>query len=228
MEGPHVKSIKDKAGKTVRFRVASANSGRVLTEVFKDETGWSRSVSHSVDSDSIGSPDVEQDSPLTPSEANSHLNGLMVGNSVDESGAEPDELLMYASAKREMFSPTKGSISAARTVPYVDRYDYKYLPPNHPSSFPAYVDTFSFKFPSLPPLLLHLRPSCSILSSTTDSARLSSAQLCYPRCRRYLVDYWTHDCFLEERLFHSLVTSDHVTAAMTARTRQQDAAFAVN
>ncbi|KAJ0062960.1 hypothetical protein NL108_009560 [Boleophthalmus pectinirostris] len=107
MERPQMKSMKDKAGKTVRFRVASANSGRVLTEVFKDETGWGRSVSHSVDSDSTGSPDMEEDSPLPPSEANSHLNGLRVGSPVDESGAEPDELLLYASAKREMFFTNK-------------------------------------------------------------------------------------------------------------------------
>uniref|UniRef100_A0AAV2JFH3 Uncharacterized protein n=1 Tax=Knipowitschia caucasica TaxID=637954 RepID=A0AAV2JFH3_KNICA len=110
MDGSQVKSVRDKAGKTVRFRVASANSGRVLTEVFKDEAGWGRSVSHSGDSGSTGSTgstgtdrDQDQDGVELPtSEANSHLNGLMEGSPADETGAEPDDLLLYASAKREM------------------------------------------------------------------------------------------------------------------------------
>lgn len=99
--------VKEKAGKTVRFRVASANSGRVLTEVFKDEAAWSRSVSHSVDSDCTSSPDTDQESSLPLSEANSHLNGLPVESPVDETGSEPDDLLLYASVKREMVFSNK-------------------------------------------------------------------------------------------------------------------------
>ncbi|KAG7511416.1 hypothetical protein JOB18_049638 [Solea senegalensis] len=103
MEGPKMKQEKGKAAKTVRFRVASANSGRVLTEVFKDETTWCGSVSvDSVDSDCTSTPEAEQGSSLPTSKANSHLNGLPVETAVDESGSEPDELLLYASAKRDM------------------------------------------------------------------------------------------------------------------------------
>lgn len=105
MEGPKRKQEKEKAGKTVRFRVASANSGRVLAEVFKDETAWCTSVSDSADSDCTSSPEAEQGSPPPTSEANSHLNGLVVAQ--DEHGCEPDDLLLYASAKREMLFSNK-------------------------------------------------------------------------------------------------------------------------
>ncbi|KAL7380108.1 hypothetical protein ABVT39_011814 [Epinephelus coioides] len=107
MEGPKVKQEKEKAGKTVRFRVASANSGRVLAEVFKDETAWSGSVSDSVDSDCTSSPEAEQGSSPPISEANSHLNGLVVESTPDENGCEPDDLLLYASAKRERLFSNK-------------------------------------------------------------------------------------------------------------------------
>ncbi|KAF0044662.1 hypothetical protein F2P81_003820 [Scophthalmus maximus] len=107
MEGPKVKQEKEKAVKTVRFRVASANSGRVLAEVFKDEAAWCGSVSDSVDSDRTSTPEAEQGSWPPASEANSHLNGLAVETPVDESGCEPDDLLSYASAKREMVLSNK-------------------------------------------------------------------------------------------------------------------------
>lgn len=107
MEGPKPKQEKDKAGKTVRFRVASANSGRVLAEVFKDETAWCGSGSDSVDSDCTSSPEAEQVGSPPPSEANSHLNGLVVETSLDENGCEPDDLLVYASAKREILFSNK-------------------------------------------------------------------------------------------------------------------------
>lgn len=100
MEGPKWKQEKGKAGKTVRFRVASANSGRVLTEVFKDETAWFTSAVDSAGSDCTSGSEAEQGSPPPTSEANSHLNGLVVAK--DENGCEPDDLLLYASAKREM------------------------------------------------------------------------------------------------------------------------------
>lgn len=105
MEGPKWKQEKGKAGKTVRFRVASANSGRVLTEVFKDETAWFASVVDSVGSDCTCGSEAEQGGPPATSEANSHLNGLVVAK--DESGCEPDDLLLYASAKREMLFSNK-------------------------------------------------------------------------------------------------------------------------
>lgn len=107
MERPKLKEEKEKTGKTVRFRVASANSGRVLAEVFKDERAWCGSVSESVDSDCNSSPEIEQGSSLPISEANSHLNGLVVETGVEENGCEPDDLLLYASAKREMFFSNK-------------------------------------------------------------------------------------------------------------------------
>ncbi|XP_028293752.1 glutaredoxin domain-containing cysteine-rich protein 1 [Gouania willdenowi] len=103
---------KERAGKTVRFRIASANSGRVLAEVFKEERqGWctSSSMSGSFDSDRTSSPEVEHNGSMQPSvsEANSHLNGLLAEKKTDESGCEPDELLLYASAKREMLFSNK-------------------------------------------------------------------------------------------------------------------------
>lgn len=98
-----MKQERDKTGKTVRFRVASANSGRVLAEVFKDDRAWCSSGSDSVDSNSNSSPEAEQSSSLHTSEANPHLNGLAAGEAtVDENGCEPDDLLLYASVKREM------------------------------------------------------------------------------------------------------------------------------
>lgn len=107
MERPNLKQEKEKAGRTVRFRVASANSGRVLTEVFKDETVWCGSVSDSADSDCTSSPEAEQGISPPVSEANSHLNGLLVGTAADENGCDPDDLLLYASAKREMLFSNK-------------------------------------------------------------------------------------------------------------------------
>lgn len=105
MESPKLKQDKDKAGKTVRFRVASANSGRVLAEVFKDERTWCSSVSESVDSDGSGSSEAEQVSSLPASEANRHLTGLQAPT--DDGGCEPDDLLMYASVKRELVFSNK-------------------------------------------------------------------------------------------------------------------------
>lgn len=107
MERPKAKQEKEKAGKTVRFRVASANSGRVLTEVFKDETAWGGSVLDSVDSDCTSSPETELWGPPPTSKANSHLNGLVVEAPQDENGCEPDDLLLYASAKREVLFSNK-------------------------------------------------------------------------------------------------------------------------
>lgn len=105
MEEPHWKKEKERAGKTVRFRVAAANSGRVLAEVFKDETAWCASLSDSAASKQSSHAGVEQGSPHPTGEANSHLNGL--GAAQDENGCEADDLLLYASAKREKLFSNK-------------------------------------------------------------------------------------------------------------------------
>ncbi|KAK5885910.1 hypothetical protein CesoFtcFv8_017001 [Champsocephalus esox] len=113
MEGPKVKEEKERSGKTVRFRVASANSGRVLAEVFKDERAWGGSVSDSVDSERTrSSPEAKQGGLPPISEANRHLNGLVVETSADENGCEPaDDLLLYASVKKErLFSKQRINI----------------------------------------------------------------------------------------------------------------------
>lgn len=107
MEGPKLKQDKEKAERTVRFRVASANSGRVLAEVFKDETAWCGSESISLHSDCTSCPEAEQGISPTTSDTNRHLNGLVVETAQDESGCEPDDLLLYASAKREKLFSNK-------------------------------------------------------------------------------------------------------------------------
>ncbi|CAL8285696.1 unnamed protein product [Lota lota] len=108
MDGAKLKRDKDQSGKTVRFRVASANSGRVLTEVFKDATTWCGSASDSVDSDCASNPEMESRESQSPtSEANRHLNGLAGAVAADDSGCEPDDLLLYASAKREQLFSNK-------------------------------------------------------------------------------------------------------------------------
>lgn len=106
MEEAQRRREKEKAGKTVRFRVAAANSGRVLAEVFKDESAWCASLSESAASEQSGNEGAEQRGPRPGGEANSHLNGL--GAARDEhGGCEPDDLLLYASAKREKLFSNK-------------------------------------------------------------------------------------------------------------------------
>lgn len=106
MEETQWKKEKEKAGKTVRFRVAAANSGRVLAEVFKDEGAWCASLSDSAASEQSGNKGAEQRSPRPSGEANSHLNGLRVAQD-EHGGCEPDDLLLYASAKREKLFSNK-------------------------------------------------------------------------------------------------------------------------
>ncbi|CAL8271533.1 unnamed protein product [Merluccius merluccius] len=106
-----LKRDKDQSGKTVRFRVASAHSGRVLAEVFKDAAAvaaWcGSSAADPADSADHSTGDAAE------SEANSHLNGL-TGRDVAaaaEDDEQPDDLLLYASAKREqMFSRKRVNI----------------------------------------------------------------------------------------------------------------------
>ncbi|KAG9344034.1 hypothetical protein JZ751_012510 [Albula glossodonta] len=97
---------KSKAGdvkpqKKVRFRVASANSGRVLKEVYQDER-----PSDSLESDCASNSEAERASTPSTSEANGHLNGL-IGSELDDSGSEPDDLLLYASASKDRLFSTK-------------------------------------------------------------------------------------------------------------------------
>ncbi|XP_051946243.1 glutaredoxin domain-containing cysteine-rich protein 1 [Xyrauchen texanus] len=84
----------DRAERRVRFRVASAHSGRVLKEVFREDA-----LEDSAETDTSVSSEPERASSPVISEANSHLCGL-VGPEPDDSGSEPDELLMYASAAK--------------------------------------------------------------------------------------------------------------------------------
>ncbi|MEQ2214981.1 hypothetical protein XENOCAPTIV_025115, partial [Xenoophorus captivus] len=56
-------------------------------------------------SDGTGSVDADQVSLPPTSETNRHLNGLEAA--VDENGCESDDLLLYASVKREMLFSNK-------------------------------------------------------------------------------------------------------------------------
>ncbi|XP_017576938.1 glutaredoxin domain-containing cysteine-rich protein 1 [Pygocentrus nattereri] len=79
----------------VRFRVASARSGRVLAEVFREEP-----LEDPADSDTTGSSEPERPASPANSEANSHLSAA-AGARADDSGSEPDDLLLYASGANE-------------------------------------------------------------------------------------------------------------------------------
>uniref|UniRef100_A0A8C9QXH1 Glutaredoxin and cysteine rich domain containing 1 n=1 Tax=Scleropages formosus TaxID=113540 RepID=A0A8C9QXH1_SCLFO len=81
---------REKPPKKVRFRVASANSGRILKEVFKDE-----GPAGSLDSDGTSGSEAERGGAAAPGEANGHLGGLR-GPEAEDSGSEPDDLLLYA------------------------------------------------------------------------------------------------------------------------------------
>ncbi len=83
----------ERAEKRVRFRVASAHSGRVLKEVFRD------ALEDSTDTDTTASPEPERANSPVITETNSHLSGLLLGPEPDDS--DPDELLVYASANKE-------------------------------------------------------------------------------------------------------------------------------
>lgn len=140
MEESQWKKEKEKAGKTVRFRVAAANSGRVLAEVFKDETAWCASLSDSAGSEQSSKTCAEQESPHPTGEANSHLNGLGVAQ--DENGCEPDDLLLYASAKREKLFSNKrinicsknGTIRGVRNKVSAGKVLFNNLPNVYPVS----------------------------------------------------------------------------------------------
>ncbi|XP_051945058.1 glutaredoxin domain-containing cysteine-rich protein 1-like [Xyrauchen texanus] len=97
MEGTLLTPGDGKRQKRVRFRVASGNSGRVLKEMFKDE-----GPSDSLDSDCTSSSDADRAS--TPSTTSSEVNGLLCGylaSELDDSGSEPDDLLMFAGGREK-------------------------------------------------------------------------------------------------------------------------------
>lgn len=82
--------------KRVRFRVASARSGRVLREVYREHED--KEVEDSTDSDAAGSSETERAISPSISEANSHLSCLTGELHVDN---DSDELLVYASTAHE-------------------------------------------------------------------------------------------------------------------------------
>lgn len=94
-----------KRQKRVRFRVASGNSGRVLKEMFKDE-----GPSDSLDSDCTSSSETDRAStPSTSGEANGHLCQFL-GSELDDSGSEPDDLLMFAGGRDKVLSTKRVNI----------------------------------------------------------------------------------------------------------------------
>ncbi|KAI2656959.1 Glutaredoxin domain-containing cysteine-rich protein 1 [Labeo rohita] len=94
-----------KRQKRVRFRVASGNSGRVLKEMFKDE-----GPSDSLDSDCTSSSEADRAStPSTSGEVNGHLCGFL-GSELDDSGSEPDDLLMFAGGRDKVLSTKRVNI----------------------------------------------------------------------------------------------------------------------
>uniref|UniRef100_A0A673GDN0 Glutaredoxin domain-containing cysteine-rich protein 1-like n=1 Tax=Sinocyclocheilus rhinocerous TaxID=307959 RepID=A0A673GDN0_9TELE len=91
--------------KRVRFRVASGNSGRVLKEMFKDE-----GPSDSLDSDCTSSSEADRTStPSTSGEANGHLCRFL-GSELDDSGSEPDDLLMFAGGRNKVLRTKRVNI----------------------------------------------------------------------------------------------------------------------
>ncbi|XP_051505657.1 glutaredoxin domain-containing cysteine-rich protein 1 [Myxocyprinus asiaticus] len=95
MEGTLLTPGDGKRQKRVRFRVASGNSGRVLKEMFKDE-----GPSDSLDSDCTSSSDADRAS--TPSTTSGEFNSLLCGylaSELDDSGSEPDNLLVFAGGR---------------------------------------------------------------------------------------------------------------------------------
>ncbi|XP_056294857.1 glutaredoxin domain-containing cysteine-rich protein 1 [Pseudoliparis swirei] len=100
MEGTMLTAGQEKPQKRVRFRVASGNSGRVLKEMFKTE-----GPSDSLDSDCTSSSDAERAS--TPSTSGEGPLYGCLGSELDDSGREPDDLLMYAGATKDWMFTTK-------------------------------------------------------------------------------------------------------------------------
>uniref|UniRef100_A0A672K5L3 Glutaredoxin and cysteine rich domain containing 1 a n=1 Tax=Sinocyclocheilus grahami TaxID=75366 RepID=A0A672K5L3_SINGR len=101
-----------KRQKRVRFRVASGNSGRVLKEMFKDE-----GPSDSLDSDCTSSSEADRTStPSTSGEANGHLCRFL-GSELDDSGSEPDDLLMFAGGRDKLLRTKRVNILSKNGTP---------------------------------------------------------------------------------------------------------------
>lgn len=100
MEGTMLTDGPEKPPKQVRFRVASGNSGRVLKEMFKDE-----GPSGSLDSDCTSSSDADRAS--TPSTSGDVQGHVYLGSELDDSGCQPDDLLVYAGATKDWTFTTK-------------------------------------------------------------------------------------------------------------------------
>ncbi|KAF7710566.1 glutaredoxin domain-containing cysteine-rich protein 1 [Silurus meridionalis] len=94
------------AERRVRFRVASARSGRVLREVFREDEDGTEDSADSDTAAAAACAEVERALSPAVSEANGHLIGL-ASNGV----GDPDDLLVYASAAHEqLFSRTRVNI----------------------------------------------------------------------------------------------------------------------
>ncbi|XP_041126347.1 glutaredoxin domain-containing cysteine-rich protein 1 [Polyodon spathula] len=94
-----MKTGAEKPQKKVRFRVASAHSGRIIKEVFTEER-----PSDSLDSECATSSEADQFS--TQSEVNGHHNGHL-GSELDDSESDPDDLLLLAGASKDRVFGTK-------------------------------------------------------------------------------------------------------------------------
>lgn len=95
-----------RAERRVRFRVASARSGRVLREVFRED---GEETEDSADSDTACCSVERAVSPAI-SEANGHLIGLALEQQGD-SASDSDDLLVYASAAhQQLFSRKRVNI----------------------------------------------------------------------------------------------------------------------
>ncbi|XP_064198076.1 glutaredoxin domain-containing cysteine-rich protein 1-like [Anguilla rostrata] len=101
MEGEMFKLEDEKPQKRVRFRVSSANSGRVLKEMFRNE-----GPSDSLDSDTTSTSEAERASTPSTSDTSGHFSGFL-GSELDDSESEPDDLLMYAGASKDRAFGTK-------------------------------------------------------------------------------------------------------------------------
>ncbi|CAL8355984.1 unnamed protein product [Merluccius merluccius] len=104
MEETMITPAEEKPQKRVRFRVASANSGRVLKEMFKDE-----GPSDSLDSDCTSSSDADRASTPSTSGDTTAYGSLSssLGSELDESESEPDDLLSHAGARKDRVFTTK-------------------------------------------------------------------------------------------------------------------------
>ncbi|GAA6110586.1 glutaredoxin domain-containing cysteine-rich protein 1 [Tachysurus ichikawai] len=91
-----------RAERRVRFRVASARSGKVLKEVFREDEEL---IEDSADSETAVGSEAERAMSPAVSEANGHLISLAVEQ--QDNAGEADDLLVYASAAHEQLFSRK-------------------------------------------------------------------------------------------------------------------------